>query len=70
MSCRKTQADEALANNASLDRFEQEQAEFFERVRAGYHKRVLQNPQRYRVIDAAQPLDSVKQKLEEVILLL
>jgi len=61
-------ARQRLANNASLDRFEQEQADFFERVRAGYHKRVLQNPQRYRVIDAAQPMDYVKQKLEEVIL--
>ncbi|HEU0234421.1 MAG TPA: dTMP kinase [Gallionella sp.] len=62
--------DNTRPNNASLDRFEQEQAEFFERVRAGYHKRVLQNPQRYRVIDAVQPMGAVKQKLEEVILLL
>lgn len=60
--------DNTRPNNASLDRFEQEQADFFERVRAGYHKRVLQNPQRYRVIDAAQPMDAVKQKLEEIIL--
>lgn len=61
-------ARQRLANNASLDRFEQEQADFFERVRAGYHKRVLQNPQRYRVIDAAKSMDDVKRKLEEVIL--
>src|SRR3989338_7417132 len=60
--------DNTRPNNTSLDRFEQEQAEFFERVRAGYHKRVLQNPQRYRVIDAARPMDAVKQKLEEIIL--
>ena len=60
--------DNTRPSNASLDRFEQEQADFFERVRAGYHKRVLQNPQRYRVIDAAQSMDDVKQKLEEVIL--
>ncbi|OGT04381.1 MAG: dTMP kinase [Gallionellales bacterium RIFCSPLOWO2_02_60_31] len=60
--------DNTRPSNASLDRFEQEQADFFERVRAGYHKRVLQNPQRYRVIDAAQPMDLVKQELEEIIL--
>jgi dTMP kinase len=60
--------DNTRPNNASLDRFEQEQAEFFERVRAGYHKRVLQNPQRYMVIDAAKPMDEVKQELEKVIL--
>ena len=61
-------ARQRLTNNASLDRFEQEQADFFERVRAGYHRRVSQNPQRYIVIDAAQSLDIIKQKLEEIIL--
>jgi len=60
--------DNTRPNNTSLDRFEQEQAEFFERVRAGYHKRVQQNPQRYIVIDAAQHMDNVKQKLEEIVL--
>ena len=62
--------DNTRPNNAPLDRFEQEQADFFERVRAGYHRRVRQNPQRYIVIDAAQPMDVVKQKLEEIIILL
>ena len=60
-------ARQRLAGNATLDRFEQEQSEFFERVRAGYHRRVQENPQQYAVIDAAQPIKSVKQKLEEVI---
>jgi dTMP kinase len=60
-------ARQRLANNVSLDRFEQEQSDFFERVRAGYHKRIRQNPRRYVVIDAAQTLDIVKHKLEEVI---
>jgi dTMP kinase len=59
-----------LANNVSLDRFEQERPDFFERVRAGYHKRVQQNPQRYVVIDAAQTLDIVKLKLEEIVSIL
>lgn len=63
-------ARQRLANNVSLDRFEQEQADFFERVRAGYHKRVQQNPQRYIVIDAAQTLNTVKHKLEEIILII
>jgi len=60
--------DNTRPGNASLDRFEQEQADFFERVRAGYHKRVGQNPQRYIVIDAAQPMDLVKLKLEEIVI--
>ena len=60
--------DNTRPDNIPLDRFEQEQAEFFERVRAGYHRRVQQNPQRYIVIDAAQPLGVVKQRLESIIL--
>ena len=62
--------DKIRQDNISLDRFEQEQADFFERVRAGYHRRVLENPQRYVVIDAAQTLDLVKIKLEEIILII
>jgi dTMP kinase len=57
----------AGTNNPSLDRFEQEQSDFFERVRAGYHKRIRENPQRYAVIDAAQDLNMVKSRLEEII---
>ena len=60
-------ARQRLANNATLDRFEQEQSDFFERVRAGYHRRVNENPQRYAVIDGAQPLDKVKLQLVEII---
>ena len=60
-------ARQRLGSHTALDRFEQEQAGFFERVRAGYHKRVQENPQRYAVIDAAQTLDKVKQQLEKII---
>lgn len=59
--------DKTRPNNVSLDRFEQEQADFFERVRAGYHRRVQENPQRYAVIDAAQTIESVKHELEVII---
>jgi dTMP kinase len=61
-------AKQRLANNVSLDRFELEQSDFFERVRAGYQKRIRENPQRYAVINAAQTLDMVKHKLEDIIL--
>jgi dTMP kinase len=60
-------ARERLSNNVSLDRFEQEQSDFFERVRGGYHQRVQQNPQRYAVIDAAQSMAEVKRQLEEIV---
>ena len=57
-----------LANNVSLDRFEQEQAVFFERVRQMYLKRAAQFPARIRVIDSTISLNSVKVKLEEIFL--
>jgi dTMP kinase len=60
-------ARQRLANNVSLDRFEQEQADFFERVRTGYLRRVQENPQRYTVIDAARSLEQVKLQLETIV---
>jgi len=60
-------ARQRLSANASLDRFEQEHADFFERVRAGYHRRVAQNPQRYVLIDASVAMSEVKSKLEQVL---
>jgi dTMP kinase len=60
-------ARQRLANNVSLDRFEQEQADFFERVRAGYLRRVQENPKRYTVIDAARSLEQVKLQLETIV---
>lgn len=44
----------------AADRFEQERIEFFSRVRAGYLARAAAEPGRFRVIDAAQPLDEVR----------
>jgi dTMP kinase len=63
-------ARQRLVNNVTLDRFEREHADFFERVRSGYHKRISENPKRYAVIDAGQTVQLVKKNLEEIILLL
>lgn len=61
-------ARQRLANNAALDRFEQEHVEFFERVREGYHRRIRENPRRYVVIDGAQTMNEVKLILEKIVI--
>jgi dTMP kinase len=49
----------------ALDRFEQEQVGFFERVRNCYLVMAKQHAERYRVIDASLPLEQVQQLLNE-----
>ncbi|WFE68770.1 dTMP kinase [Thiomicrospira sp. R3] len=43
-----------------IDRFEQEQNGFFEKVRQAYLVRAAQSPERYCVVDAAQSLEAVQ----------
>ena len=50
-----------------LDRFELEGREFFDAVRSAYLKRAEADPQRYRLIDAAQPLAQVQQSLDALL---
>ncbi len=50
-----------------LDRFEQEQTAFFERVRAAYLDRAQQFPQQYRIIDAAQDIDMVRAQIFQIL---
>jgi dTMP kinase len=54
-------------NRGALDRFEQEEVEFFERVRACYLHMAQQHAARYRVIDSARPLDMVQRELEDIL---
>ena len=55
------------AGPQASDRFEQESPEFFERVRAGYLERAKAGGERYRILDASQPLQDVRQALLEAI---
>lgn len=50
-----------------LDRFEQEQADFHERVRTAYLRRAAENPARIRVIDGSQTVESIRKQLELII---
>ena len=57
------------ASESTPDRFEREAAGFFERVRSTYLERAAAHPQRIRVIDAAEPLDNVKNALESIFII-
>ena len=50
---------------AELDRFEQEELAFFDRVRSGYLARAKAEPLRWMIIDASRTLDEVKAALSE-----
>ncbi|GAO37231.1 thymidylate kinase [Sulfuricella sp. T08] len=56
-----------LSGNASLDRFEQEKQDFFQRVRDAYLKRAALFPERIRVIDSGRTLNEIQVDLEDVI---
>lgn len=55
------------SQRGALDRFENEQLDFFERVRKAYYQRVQQDPQRFVLIDASAPLDKVQQQIAQVL---
>ncbi|MDX1451177.1 MAG: dTMP kinase [Oleiphilaceae bacterium] len=50
-----------------LDRFEQERAEFFSRVRDNYLTRAKADPSRFKVINAAGDLDDVQRQISQVL---
>ena len=53
-------ARERLDAARAADRFEQEKADFFSRVREGYLSRARQYPGRIRVLDSSVPLERVR----------
>jgi dTMP kinase len=52
-----------IAGRGDRDRFEVEQVAFFDRVRGVYLDRAAKDPGRFRVIDASQPADAVRQEI-------
>lgn len=58
-----------LANNATLDRFEQEKNDFFSRVRDAYLRRARAFPERIRVVDSSLPLEDIQGELATLLAL-
>ncbi|MEQ1847695.1 MAG: dTMP kinase [Nitrospira sp.] len=53
---------------ATQNRLDREAERFHRKVRAGFHVLARQEPRRIMVIDSAQPLESVTQTVEELVL--
>ena len=60
-------SEERRARRAETDRFEQADRIFFERIEAGYTALAAAEPDRIRVIQADQPLDSVAATIWHVV---
>ena len=58
---------ERAGKRSAPDRFEKEQTDFFNKVRAAYLKRAENDPQRMKVVDAALDLEAVKAQITEQI---
>ena len=52
---------------AELDRFEQEDIAFFNRIRSQYLAMAKAEPERYRMIQADQPLEKVQQQIDQIL---
>ncbi len=60
-------AFERSKKRVSADRIEQESQQFFERVRTAFLSRAAAHPERFRIIDATQPLDLVSQEIMQLL---
>ncbi|HED18801.1 MAG TPA: dTMP kinase [Gammaproteobacteria bacterium] len=58
---------ERAGKRGALDRFEQEQQDFFEQVRNTYLARAAQHPERFRIVDAGREIAAVQQQLDDII---
>jgi dTMP kinase len=51
----------------TLDKFEQEKADFFAATRAEYLRRAAEFPQRFRIIDSTQTIAAIQDQLRDII---
>jgi dTMP kinase len=59
--------ERARARAAAADRFEQELAPFFEKVRQAYLRLAEREPRRIRLVDARRPLEEVQHEVAAVL---
>jgi dTMP kinase len=54
-------------SGSGADRFEAETLDFFERVRNGYLALARSEPRRFRIVDAAQPLERIERSVAGIL---
>lgn len=59
-------SQQRLSNNVTLDRFEQEKTEFFQRVREHYLRRAQRYSGRFHVVDATQSIEIIQKSLDKL----
>lgn len=63
----RTNQRRSVAGELRQDRFEREKIEFHEKIRAGFLTMARAEPARFRVIDAAQPVEEVTRDIQKII---
>ncbi|WP_368664574.1 dTMP kinase, partial [Oleiphilus sp. HI0086] len=58
---------ERAKDRGALDRFEEEQAEFFNNVRDNYLARAEAEPKRFKIVDETQSLEEVQSSISVVL---
>ncbi len=56
-----------VKSRGELDRFEDQETEFFYRIREAFLQLAKNTPERYRIIDANQPIDVVQAEISNII---
>ncbi|VXB73889.1 dTMP kinase [Massilia sp. 9I] len=60
-------ARQRLDATRTLDKFEREQADFFEKCRNEYLRRAAEHPERIVVVDSTQTIEAIQLRLAEVL---
>ena len=58
---------ERAGRRSAADRFEREETAFFERIRAVYLNRARRNPDRYRIVDADRPVETIRAEVQALL---
>ena len=59
-------AAERLAKSRQADRFEQEDLDFFTRVRQAYLDRAARDPERFLIVNSSEPREVISERLRKV----